>query len=233
MNCLAYALRFWEKNPKYKLYYRPGHVINSDVSIPGPDWLPAEEYGYCYFVSSFDGLLDEYEQKLLKKYFNIPSPGQLLWMDYAEMQACNELEEQFFKNWGFLRWSMPKKGLGVGLYNKIKSMKPTMNKLSLRYFVVLLKTEDAFDQYGYKQPLSPIFNGAARHSREKGYGNNFGMDAMNGFQIDQGQRFRVYDVKINNKSIGRNPGENEIRNYIKEGNVVEVLFIEAPKDILK
>lgn len=75
MNCLAYALRFWEKNPKYKLYYNSDHVINLNYYLKNADFyigfLPAEEFGYNYFSKSFDGLLDEYEDKLLKKYFNI------------------------------------------------------------------------------------------------------------------------------------------------------------------
>lgn len=69
-NCLAYALRFWEQNPEYKLYYGNGHVINSRVRIKGEGILRAEDYGFCYFSSAFEGLLDEYEQKLLNLYFN-------------------------------------------------------------------------------------------------------------------------------------------------------------------
>ena len=70
MNCLAYALRFWEKEPSYKLYYDSGHVINSWAIPSSKNWLPVEEYGYEYFKASFDGLLDEHETKLLNKYFH-------------------------------------------------------------------------------------------------------------------------------------------------------------------
>lgn len=69
-NCLGYALRFWNKIPAYRIYYKPGHVINSDTVIAN-GWLPAEDYGYNYFVSAFDGLLTEFEWSLLKKYFNV------------------------------------------------------------------------------------------------------------------------------------------------------------------
>lgn len=75
INCLAYALRFWERNPEYTLYYNSGHVINLDYYRSGADhyisFLPAEDFGYDYFSSAFEGLLDEYEQDLLKRYFNI------------------------------------------------------------------------------------------------------------------------------------------------------------------
>jgi len=76
MNCLAYALRFWENNPHYKLYYNSDHVINlpnnTDDTILSiaTNYLPAEGFGYGYFSSSFAGLLDSYEEELLKKYFN-------------------------------------------------------------------------------------------------------------------------------------------------------------------
>lgn len=70
INCLAYALRFWEQNPEYRLYYSSGHVVNAYETIKGSGYLAAEDFGYVYFVSSFEGLLDEYEQELLKKYFN-------------------------------------------------------------------------------------------------------------------------------------------------------------------
>lgn len=69
-NCLGYALRFWEHHKEYKLYYGPGHVINSPMPIETKGWLPAEDYGYDYFSSSFAGLLCDHETKLLKQYFN-------------------------------------------------------------------------------------------------------------------------------------------------------------------
>ena len=75
INCLAYALRFWEHNPQYKLYYNSDHVVNLNYYGQNADYyigfLPAEDYGYDYFSSSFAGLLDEYEEDLLKKYFQI------------------------------------------------------------------------------------------------------------------------------------------------------------------
>lgn len=78
MNCLAYALRFWKKEPKYRLFYNSDHVINlplgknsGHVVYEATGFSPVEEYGYEYFSKAFDELLDEYEKKLLKKYFKI------------------------------------------------------------------------------------------------------------------------------------------------------------------
>ncbi len=70
INCLAYALRFWNKNNEYKIYYSSCHAINSKTDITGNGWLPAEDFGFGYFESSFNGLLDDEEKKLLKQYFN-------------------------------------------------------------------------------------------------------------------------------------------------------------------
>jgi len=70
MNCLAYALRFWDKHPHYKIYYNSDHAVNSMNQIGG-GYLPAEDYGYAYFNRAFNGLLSKDEQILLKKYFNL------------------------------------------------------------------------------------------------------------------------------------------------------------------
>ena len=74
MNCLAYSLRFWKDNPEYRLFYHIGHVIAVDgfkVHVEGApvQFTPIEEYGYCYFKGAFRKLLDSYEWKLLKRYF--------------------------------------------------------------------------------------------------------------------------------------------------------------------
>ena len=69
MNCLAYALRFWVKNPEYKIWYNSDHCINSRCTIVSDEWLPAESFGYAYFLKSSEGLLDRYEMILLKMYF--------------------------------------------------------------------------------------------------------------------------------------------------------------------
>jgi hypothetical protein len=74
-NCLAYALRFWERNPRYRLYYNSDHVVNLPVEAGEkcfPMFLPAEDFGYDYFQGAFNGLLDEHEQALLYTYFHQP-----------------------------------------------------------------------------------------------------------------------------------------------------------------
>lgn len=77
MNCLAYALRFWKKDSRYRLYYDSGHVINSRYELHDPryhvpgEYLPAESYGYDYFLNAFTDLLNQEEKELLKDYFKI------------------------------------------------------------------------------------------------------------------------------------------------------------------
>ena len=68
MNCLEYALNFWNDNKDYKLYYNSNHVINSDVPIGG-NFLLAEDFGYDYFINAFE--LDDKGIELLKQYFNV------------------------------------------------------------------------------------------------------------------------------------------------------------------
>jgi len=70
MNCLEYALLFWEKHPEYKIYYNSDHCVNAYEPISGSGYLPAESFGYCYFSGSFEGLLSEHARALLRKYFS-------------------------------------------------------------------------------------------------------------------------------------------------------------------
>lgn len=76
INCLSYALRFWDKNPDYRIWYNSDHCINIPLdTYPnfkyGRMFLPAEEFGYHYFISSFKGLISLEDEVLLKKYFDI------------------------------------------------------------------------------------------------------------------------------------------------------------------
>lgn len=73
MNCLEYALKFWDKNPSYRIYYNSDHCINLPESTTiSNDFLPIEEYGIEYFKGAFD-LTEEYS-KLLEKYFKHYKP---------------------------------------------------------------------------------------------------------------------------------------------------------------
>lgn len=74
MNCLSFALRVWSRNNDYKIWYNTNHCINipNDVVNPFPnkEFLPAEDFGYDYFVNSFKDVLEGDDIKRLKKYFN-------------------------------------------------------------------------------------------------------------------------------------------------------------------
>lgn len=54
MNCLQYALSFWDKNNKYRIYYNGDHVIN--LTEPLGDYIPLEEYGIEHILNSFKDL---------------------------------------------------------------------------------------------------------------------------------------------------------------------------------
>jgi len=75
MNCLSYALRFWNKNPLYRIYYNSDHCINIPSSVvnpfPSKEFLPIEEFGYDYFLSWYkQELIGVIDLILLDKYFN-------------------------------------------------------------------------------------------------------------------------------------------------------------------
>jgi hypothetical protein len=79
INCLAYALRFWEKCPHYRIFYNGDHMINvpsSDGNLKfGHDtwmFMPLESYGYEHIYKGYKDLLDAEEKALLIKYFNTP-----------------------------------------------------------------------------------------------------------------------------------------------------------------
>lgn len=72
MNCLSYALRFWEKHRKYKILYNSYHCINVPCGTSVEGFLPIEEFKYNYFYNWYEtGLIEELDLELLKKYFNI------------------------------------------------------------------------------------------------------------------------------------------------------------------
>lgn len=70
LNCLSYALRYWDLYPEYRLYYNSDHVINLPVNIY-TGFLPIEEFGYDYFFNWYKrGLINENDLVLLNKYFS-------------------------------------------------------------------------------------------------------------------------------------------------------------------
>lgn len=68
MNCMEYALDFWQKEPNYLIYYNSDHAINlpKDTKI-SENFLPLESFGYEHVLKSFD--LNENSKEILKLYF--------------------------------------------------------------------------------------------------------------------------------------------------------------------
>jgi hypothetical protein len=70
MNCLQYALEFWEKNPKYRLWYNSDHVINLPLGSTATGFSPIEDFGFDYFFKWYeDRLINEHGCNLLFDYF--------------------------------------------------------------------------------------------------------------------------------------------------------------------
>jgi hypothetical protein len=160
--------------------------------------------------------------------------AELKWLTQQEMEIERQREEDFWNKFQNAPWQQYPKSenrkLGVGLYDQLKKGKPMMHTLALRYFSVILRPEDI--------PSSPmigtIFTGAARHCREKAYGDSFSMDEIFGFKIDNKDVFRVIKTTVNGQDrFGKNPGDNEVREAIRNGNVIEVFFIEDINSVLK
>lgn len=69
INCLSYALRYWNLYPEYRLYYNSYHVINLPVNAC-IGFLPIEDFGYDYFFRWYeDKLIDNIDLALLNLYF--------------------------------------------------------------------------------------------------------------------------------------------------------------------
>lgn len=72
MNCLEYALTFWEKNPDYRIHYNSNHAINLPNGTFCDGFLPIELFGYNYCIKAFT--LSEKAKELLKSYFYEDKP---------------------------------------------------------------------------------------------------------------------------------------------------------------
>lgn len=68
MNCLQFALLFWDKNPNYLIFYNGDHVIN--LTEPIGNYIPIESYGYEHIRESFEKTLYPCDLVKLKRYFN-------------------------------------------------------------------------------------------------------------------------------------------------------------------
>ena len=70
INCLSYALRYWNLYPEYRLYYNSYHVVNLPINAC-MGFLPIEDFGYAYFFNWYNrGLINEDDLVLLNRYFN-------------------------------------------------------------------------------------------------------------------------------------------------------------------
>ena len=70
INCLSYALRYWNLYPEYRLYYNSYHVVNLPINAC-MGFLPIEDFGYDYFFNWYNrGLINEDDLVLLNRYFN-------------------------------------------------------------------------------------------------------------------------------------------------------------------
>ena len=69
INCLSYALRYWNLYPEYRLYYNSNHVVNLPINVC-IGFLPIEDFGYDYFFRWYeDKLIDNIDLALLNLYF--------------------------------------------------------------------------------------------------------------------------------------------------------------------
>ena len=73
INCLSYALRYWNLYPEYRLYYNSDHVVNlpQNSFCFNYGFRPIEDFGYDYFFNWYNrGLINEDDLILLNRYFN-------------------------------------------------------------------------------------------------------------------------------------------------------------------
>lgn len=69
MNCLSFALMFWEKDNDYRIWYNSCHCINLPNGSSAVGFLMAETFGYEHFLNTFNDTLSEEDKRRLKKYF--------------------------------------------------------------------------------------------------------------------------------------------------------------------
>lgn len=71
MNCLQYALKYWEKNPDCIILYNSDHVINVPPRTVVKGFLPLALFGEEHITISFG--LSKYYIQLLKRYLDFVS----------------------------------------------------------------------------------------------------------------------------------------------------------------
>lgn len=71
MNCLQFALGFWDRNRDYDIFYNSDHVINLRDVNEFFGYMPLYHYGYEHICESFEGLLTAHDKVILKRYFDL------------------------------------------------------------------------------------------------------------------------------------------------------------------
>lgn len=68
MNCFQFALRVWDRDNSYRIYYNSEHCINSNEVITGTRFIPMEDYGRNIELSFVDFITPKYRE-ILDRYF--------------------------------------------------------------------------------------------------------------------------------------------------------------------
>lgn len=80
--------------------------------------------------------------------------------------------------------------------------------------------------------MSIIFDAAVNYCRKNGYGDSFSMDTLTGFKIENAEVFKVAKITLNGSDISVKTDEKKLNEYVKNGHIVEVFFMEDAKSIL-
>lgn len=81
INCLEYALLFWNKEPEYRIHYNSSHCINLPLHHHADGFQLIEEYGFNYFKGWYnEGLISSEAFELLKKYFETQQERSQIWI---------------------------------------------------------------------------------------------------------------------------------------------------------
>ena len=80
INCLEYALNYWNKNKNYKIYYNSDHCVNLPEGTKVSNFNPIEDFGLGYFEKWYteQKLITKKAYELLKLYFSdVGKPSSL------------------------------------------------------------------------------------------------------------------------------------------------------------
>lgn len=69
MNCLEYALEYWELDKGYVIFYDGNHCVNLPANAQVPSFIRLELYGYKFIKATFKDVLTSEGKARLKAYF--------------------------------------------------------------------------------------------------------------------------------------------------------------------